>query len=252
MSGIFALTINLWAATNEVRFTPGGKWLFNDTNRPAPVVVTPPSPSTNDQAGRPPSDAVILFNGTDLSAFHRFPWEDDPDKSDAPKWKVENGYTEVIPKTGTLMTREKFGDCQIHVEWATPAKVEGDGQWRGNSGIFIEGHPEVQVLDSYENSTYPDGQAAALYGEYPPLVNASRPPGQWQSYDITYIAPRLDEHGAVTKPALYTVFHNGVLVHHAVEVFGTNVKCSIGLQDHLNPVRFRNVWVRPLRGYDSP
>ena len=240
------------APKKEQPFTPGGRWRAHDMSRPRPVVVEPGTASTPDNAGRPPADAIILFDGKDLSKWKRDPRKGDPDPSDAPKWKIENGYMEIVPKGGSISTREKFADSQIHIEWATPAEVKGNGQGRGNSGVFIVGHPEIQVLDSYGNDTYPDGQAAGLYGQYPPLVNASRKPGEWQVYDIVYIAPRLDEQNKVVKPALFTVFHNGVLVHHAVEVPGTAVECPLSLQDHNNPVRYRNIWVRKLGGYDEP
>ena len=231
--------------------TPGGKWRAHDTNRPLPVVVVPPTASTPDQAGQPPSDALVLFDGTDLSQWRRTVARRGLNViDDTPKWKIENGYMEIVPKTGSLYTTNKFADCQIHVEWATPAEVKGNSQGRGNSGFFLQGHPEIQVLDSYENPTYADGSAAALYGQYPPLVNASRKPGQWQSFDIIYVAPKL-EGGKVVKPAFFTIFHNGVLVHHAVEVSGSAVECPISLQDHNNPIRFRNIWVRKLKGYDE-
>lgn len=226
---------------------PGGKWRVHDTNRPQPVVIMPPTASTPDRPGQPPSDAIVLFDGTDLSQ-----WETRTRTGSAPaKWKVENGYMEIVPKSGSIRTKQQFADCQLHLEWATPAEVKGSGQGRGNSGLYFQGHPEIQLLDSWENTTYPDGQAAALYGLYPPLVNASRKPGEWQSFDVIYMAPRFDENQKLVKPALYTVFHNGVLVHHAVEVPGTAVECAILLQDHGNPLRFRNIWVRKLRGYDE-
>lgn len=240
------------AARKEKRMTPGGRWRPHDPNRPHPAVVSPPTPSTLAQAGRPPSDAIVLFDGTDLSHWQRVAKGQSRGESGSstPAWTVGDGYMEIVPKSGWLYSREKFGDCQIHIEWATPAEVKGDGQGRGNSGIFIDGHTEIQVLDSWHNDTYADGQAGALYGLYPPLVNATRPPGEWQSYDIIYIAPRL-ENGKILKPALYTVFLNGVLLHHAAEVPGDAVKCAIGLQDHHNPVRYRNIWVRELKSYDE-
>jgi hypothetical protein len=232
--------------------TPGGKWRAHDTNRPQPVVVLPPTVSIPEQTGQPPSDAIVLFDGRDLSQWRRQIPKNDPNPADTtPKWKVENGYMEIAPKSGTLFTTNKFSNCQIHVEWATPAEVKGNSQGRGNSGFILQGHPEIQVLDSYQNFTYADGSAAALYGQYPPLVNASRKPGEWQSYDLIYVAPRFDEEKKLVKPALFTVFHNGILVHHAVEVPGTAVECPIILQDHNNPVRYRNLWVRKLKGYDE-
>ena len=232
-------------------FTPGGKWRAHDMNRPRPPVIDPGTASTQEQAGRPPSDAIVLFDAKDLSQWERQPPKNDADQSKEPKWKIENGYMEVVPRTGSIFTKEKFADAQIHIEWATPTVVKGNSQGRGNSGIFITGHPEIQVLDSYENDTYPDGQAAAIYGQYPPLVNACRKPGEWQTYDIIYEAPRLDENHKVVKPAYYTVLHNGVLVQNHVEVPGSAVECTLGLQDHGNPVRYRNIWVRRLKGYDE-
>lgn len=229
--------------------TPGGKWPAGSMERPRPAVVTPPTASTPEKAGSVPSDAIVLFDGKDLSA-----WEGRAKGKNEPipaPWKVENGYFEIAPGTGQIQTKQKFADCQIHVEWATPVDVKGNSQGRGNSGFFISGHPEIQVLDSFENDTYPDGQAAALYNQYPPLVNASRKPGEWQSYDIVYDAPLFDAQKKLIRPARYTVFHNGILVHHAVEVTGNAVECAISLQDHGNPVRYRNIWVRPLKSYDG-
>jgi hypothetical protein len=220
-------------------------------NRPQPAVVTPPTASTPENPGQPPSDAIVLFNGKDFSHWRRATSKTNPNPSDdPPKWKIADGYMETVPQSGAIISTDKFADCQIHVEWATPAEAKGDSQGRGNSGFYIVGHPEIQVLDSYNNPTYADGSAASIYGFYPPLVNASRKPGEWQSYDIIYIAPKVDA-GKVVKPALYTVFHNGVLVHHAVEVPGEAVECPIYLQDHKNPVRYRNIWVRKLKGYDE-
>jgi hypothetical protein len=240
------------AAAAKRSLTPGGVWLAHDTNRPRPAVVIPPTASTEAVAGRPPSDAVVLFDGKDLSQWRRVArrTKGNADASETPAWKVEHGYMEVVPKSGGLASKAKFADCQLHIEWATPTPPSGTGQGRGNSGIFIDGHPEIQVLDSYQNDTYPDGQAGGLYGLYPPLVNPTRPPGEWQSFDIIYVAPRLEE-GKVVQPARYTVLLNGVLLHHAVEVPGSAVECSISLQDHNNPIRYRNIWVRPLKGYDA-
>lgn len=230
------------------------KYHGGDMRRPRPTTVTPPTASTEDRAGQPPSDAILLFDGVDLSQWQadRKPAEGE---SDEPKWKVEEGYFEIKPGSGGIHTRRKFGSCQIHFEWRSPAEVKGSGQGRGNSGFYINGHPEVQILDSFNNDTYPDGQAAGIYGHYPPLVNASRGPGEWQTYDIIYMAPqkgeKKNEKNKTNKPATYTVLHNGILVHHAAEVPGGQVECTFSLQDHGNPVRFRNFWVRPLRGYDE-
>lgn len=229
----------------EKPLTPGGVYREGDMQRPRPTVITPPSVNTA------PSDAVVLFDGTDLSRFIRRPRRDDPDKSETPSWKIENGYAEVKPKGGDIDTRDQFGSCQIHIEWATPAEVVGKSQGRGNSGVLIHGWGEVQVLDSHENDTYPDGQAAAIYHRYPPLVNASRKPGEWQTYDIICDCAKLDAKGKVLEPARLTVMHNGVVVHHAVVLDATTQKFGFALQDHHNPVRYRNIWVRPLHRYDE-
>lgn len=228
------------------------RWKIHDPDRPLPPVIDPGTASMQDSPGRPPSDAVVLFDGKDLSKWtHK-------DGSPA-KWKVENGYAEVVAKTGFIYTREAFGDCQLHVEFAEPVTPKGESQERGNSGVFLMGLYEIQVLDSYENKTYADGQAAAVYGQYPPLVNASRPPGQWQSYDIVFHGPRFDQKGKLLRPARATVLHNGVLVQDDVELSGPTAhgqrppytahaeKLPLGLQDHGNPVRFRNIWIRELK-----
>jgi hypothetical protein len=225
------------------------KWKIHDPDRPLPPVIDPGTPSTQESPGRPPSDAVILFDGKDLSKWSH------KDGSPA-KWKVANGYLETVPKTGYLYTRDAFGDCQLHVEFAEPVPPQGESQGRGNSGVFLMGLYEIQVLDSYENKTYADGQAGAVYGQYPPLVNASRPPGQWQSYDIVFHGPRFDKAGKLLRPARVTVLHNGVLVQDNVEPSGPTAngqrppyspqpdRLPLALQDHGQPVRFRNIWIR--------
>ncbi len=226
------------------------RWKIHATDRPLPAVIDPGTPSTQDSPGRPPSDAVVLFDGKDLSHWSH------KDGSSA-KWNVEHGYAEVVAKTGYIYTREAFGDCQLHVEFAEPVPPKGESQERGNSGVFLMGLYEIQVLDSYENKTYADGQAAAVYGQYPPLVNASRPPGQWQTYDIVFHGPRFDKDGKLLRPAHVTVLHNGVLVQDNVELTGPTVngppykshpeKLPLGLQDHGSSVRFRNIWIRELK-----
>jgi hypothetical protein len=229
-----------------VRMAPGGKWKFNDMARPRPAVIDPGASSTPDNPGQPPSDAVILFDGKDLSK-----WQAGQGQNAAePKWIVKDGAMECVPRSGMIWSKEKFGDAQVHIEFATPAQVQGSSQGRGNSGVYLGGHGEIQVLDSWNNDTYPDGQAAAMYGKYPPLVNASRKPGQWQTYDIIIEMPRTDE-SAKTTPAKLTVLHNGVLAHHAQDTLSNAKDFQIGLQDHGNPVRYRNIWVRKLKGYDS-
>jgi len=225
----------------------------HDLARPAPRVVEPGTGTPGATPGRPPSDAILLFDGRDLAA-----WKSQKDGSPA-AWKVENGYFEVVKGKGGIETRRGFGDVQLHIEWMAPSPAVGTSQDRGNSGVFFGGgRYEVQVLDSYESKTYPDGQAGALYGQFPPLVNASRPPGEWQAYDIVFEMPRFDASGTLVRRARATVFHNGVLVQNAKELIGptTNKKRTpysahpaalpISLQDHDHPVRFRNVWVREL------
>jgi len=201
--------------------------------------------------GPPPSDAIILFDGEDLSQ-----WKCDKDGGPA-KWEVKDGVARVNG-TGGISTRQGFGDCQLHLEWASPAEVKGSGQGRGNSGVYMQGRYEVQVLDSYNNKTYFHGQAGAIYKQYAPLVNCCRPPGEWQTYDIIYHAPRFGSAGDLLKPATITVLQNGVLIQDNVEIKGSTgpkgkpkyephpLKQPIALQDHGNPVRYRNIWVREL------
>ncbi len=224
------------------------KYKAGDRNRPRPKVVEPGTASTENAPGKPPADAVLLFDGKDLAPE----WIRSGKKGDEakPLWKIENGYAEIAPRSGGIMSIQKFGDSQIHIEWATPKEVKGNGQGRGNSGIHLGGFGEVQILDSYDNDTYPDGQAGALYGKYPPLVNASRKPGEWQIYDIIAHVPRTDDAGKVIKPGKITVLHNGVVVHHATEFNNKFSEFTINIQDHGNPVRFRNIWVRKLADYD--
>jgi hypothetical protein len=249
---LLLLASPVWAADPgpkpEKPFTPGGKWRQGDMQRPRPRVVTPPTPSTQVEAGKPPSDAVSLFNGKDLANWKRDPRKEDaPGAADTALWKVTPEYVEIVPKSGSIRTRESFaGDMQIHVEWSAPAEVVGKSQGRGNSGFFVGGFPEIQVLDSYENDTYPDGQAAGLYNNYPPMVNASRKPGEWQTYDIIVERQRKDAEGRVTKKARLTVIHNGVVVQWGREFDSPAQSGDIGLQDHHNPVRYRNLWIRPI------
>ena len=240
---LFASVALAFAA--EERLTPGGQWKPHDMNRPRPKVVDPGAP-TDAEMKPPPADAIVLFDGKDLSKWERHPGAKDADKSPEPKWKVENGYAEIVPNSGNIYTKEKFGDCEIHVEWATPAEVKGKGQGRGNSGVFLPGHQELQVLDSYDNDTYPDGQAAAIYGMYPPLLNACRKPGEWQSYHITLEQPRYDAQHKLIRPCLVTVIHNGIVVQDHVDLGAGATEGQLGLQDHHNPGRYRNIWIRKL------
>ncbi len=208
-----------------------------------PAIVTPGCKHT------PPSDAIILFGkAKDLSNW--------ASRSGEAKWKT--GYKKMtVNGTGDILTKEKFGDCQLHVEFRTPSKVAGDGQGRGNSGIYIQTHYEVQVLDSYINETYYNGQAGAIYKQSPPLVNTSLKPGKWQVYDIVFHSPKFAADGSVTHPATVTVFHNGVLIQDHYVLKGPTTYAGVPkysqhgdmpllLQDHGNPVSYRNVWIRKL------
>lgn len=238
-------------AADVVQPPPGG-WKPRDMNRPRPPVRDPGPPSAKEFAP-PPAGAVVLFDGKDLSAWERKPSAKDADKSSAPKWKVADGFMEIVPKSGGIATKETFGDCRIHLEWATPAEVKGDGQGRGNSGVYLPGQCEVQVLDSFGNDTYPDGQAAAIYSRYPPTANVCRRPGEWQSYDITVEQPRAAKDGTPASPRRVTVVHNGVLVQDRVDLGpGGPASGVLFLQDHGNPVRFRNIWVRKLPAPAAP
>ena len=238
---------------------PGLPYRVHDPARPHPPVVTPSA-----VPGGAPSDAIVLFDGKDLSKWSSAKLTPAVTLNGAPApWKVENGYLEVVPGKGDIATKEKFGDVQLHVEWATPAEVRGSSQGRGNSGIFLQGRYETQVLDSYQNPTYADGQAGAIYGQWPPLANPARKPGEWQTYDIVFEAPRF-EGGNLVKPAFVTVFLNGVLMHNRKEISGPTqhrmlakyepqpAEDSLGLQNHGNPDRYRNIWIRRLKGYDQP
>ena len=213
---------------------PLGGWPQHSRTRPAPPVVTP---GAHVQL-LPPKDATVLFDGSSLDQWMM-------SDSSAARWRIVDGAFEVVPGTGTMMTRDGFGDVQLHIEWMAPNPPKGRDQDRGNSGVFFgSGRYEVQVLDSYRNPTYPDGQAASLYGQYPPLVNASRAPGEWQSYDI-FIQRAKEENGKVTQPATITVKHNNILVQDRLEFPGSVQAGTLKFQDHLNPVRFRNIWFKP-------
>jgi hypothetical protein len=226
------------------------KWPQHSLERPKPAVV---NPGPFVASGSRPSDAVVLFDGTSLNR-----WQSADSTGGAARWSVAGGYLEVVAKTGNIATKQSFGDAQLHIEWRAPTPPTGESQERGNSGVFLMGKYEVQVLDSYHNDTYADGQAGAVYGQYPPLVNASRPPGEWQSYDIVFHRPRFDASGRVMTPARMTVLHNGILVQDNVELSGPTAHTRrppyerhadalpLQLQDHGDPVRFRNIWIRPL------
>jgi hypothetical protein len=222
------------------------RWGVHDMRRPLPEVVV-----AGEYPCQAPSDAIVLFNGTDLSQ-----WESVKDGG-AAKWKVENGYMEVVKETGDIRTKRSFGSCQLHVEWATPIGEKGKSQGSGNSGIFLMSKDEVQVLNTYKNRTYADGMAGAMYGQSPPLVNVCRAPGEWQSYDIIFRRP-VFKGKRLVKPARITVLHNGVLVQDNFEIEGSTVwkkrakyeahaaKLPLQLQDHGNAVRYANIWIREL------
>jgi hypothetical protein len=219
-------------------FAVGQEWLSG-------IIWEEPRVVTPGDGTAPPSDAVVLFDGTNLDQ-----WEG------GDQWLILNGV--AVANKGQIRTKESFGDCQLHIEWATPAEVSGSGQGRGNSGVFLQGMYEVQVLDSFENKTYHDGQAGALYKTMAPMVNASRKPGEWQTYDILFRGARFDEHGTLLKPAYITVLHNGVLIQDHLELLGETVftkpptytphpeRLPISLQYHGNPVRYRNIWIREI------
>ncbi len=226
-------------------------WAVHDMNRPRPAVVTPGA-----APGQPPSDAVILLDGKSLDA-----WESDKDGSPC-AWKLVDGAMEVVKGKGQIRTKQSFGDCQLHIEWRTPDVVEGTSQGRGNSGVFLMGTYELQVLDCFENDTYPDGQAGSVYAENPPLVNVCRKPGEWQAYDIVFHQPRW-EGDTMVRPGSITVFQNGVLVQDHWLFEGTSThrrrtqprkheaKLPLKLQDHGNPTRFRNAWIREIPDYEG-
>lgn len=230
---------------------PGQKWKVHDMERPRPEKVKP-GPMVS---APPPADAIVLFDGKDLSQ-----WEQVTRGSNAvsaPKWKVENGYIEIMPRTGRIRTKSSFGDCQLHIEWQIPKEATGNGQSIGNSGVELMGRYEIQVLESESHLTYADGGAGAIYGVWPPLVNPARPQGEWNSYDIFFEAPRF-EGETLVKPAYITVLFNGVLVQHRKAYLGASVWRRVGtytphpaelplsLQDHNDAVRFRNIWIRKI------
>lgn len=230
------------------------QWRQHDVKRPRPPVVEPADELIST---KPPRDAVVLFDGSNLDAWQA--------RGGGPaRWKVVDGTLEIAPGTGVIETRRNFGDLQLHAEWAAPSPAAGKGQDRGNSGIFLMGEFELQVLDSYQADTYADGQAGAIYGQFPPLFNAARPPGAWQSFDVAFRRPRFDPAGKLLAPARITLFHNGILVQDNEEPFGPTSwlkwfpymdqggKGPIALQDHGHPVRFRNIWVREIPERAAP
>jgi hypothetical protein len=231
---------------------PNGKWHIHDPTRTQPPVVTP---GTFSQKATPPSDAIVLFDGTDLSQ-----WVDR--KGNPAPWVIKDGA--AITSQTDIFTKRKFGDIQLHLEFREPLPATGEGQDRGNSGIFFMGVYEIQVLDCFDNKTYPDGATGAIYAHHPPLANACRPPGEWQTYDIMFTTPHFGEHGEVIFPAYATVILNGVVVQNHQAFRGTTTHCAVGeysmreptgplgLQYHLNSVAFRNIWVRAIPTANEP
>jgi hypothetical protein len=247
-----AATLFGQAKNNDLGYTdtpmlPGLPYHVHDPARPHPAQV-------GAEPGKPPSDAIVLFDGRDLSQ-----WTFKGDR----KWKLDGAVIEVVPGAGDMTSKEKFGDLQLHLEFAAPVPVRNTSQNRGNSGIFLQGLYEIQVLDDWDNPTYADGQTGAIYGQWPPLANPARKPGEWQVYDILFEAPRM-EGDKLLKPAYVTVLLNGVLLHHHKEIMGPTVHRALAkytaqpaegpivLQDHQQPVRYRNIWVRRIGNYDLP
>lgn len=215
---------------------------------PQVKVVTP-----GEKFGDAPSDAIVLFDGEDLNQ-----WVSQKDTTKPAAWAIKDGYFQVVPGKGGIQTKMKFGDAQIHIEWSAPDKVENSGQGRGNSGLFLQNRYELQILDSYNNRTYSNGQAGSIYKDHPPLVNAMRSPDKWNTYDVIYTAPRFKEDGRLDSEAKITVLHNGVVVQNNATIHGLTLYIGlhnypeahgedvISLQDHGTPVQYRNIWVRRL------
>ncbi len=256
-----AATVAVFAQEKPGPQQPWSKWKVHDMTRPTPPIVSPGTSGTANEPGKPPSDAIVLFDGKDLSH-----WQS-PDGSE-PTFTLQDGVmlstnVKTPRNTKNLQSKEKFGDVQLHLEWAEPTPPKGDSQGRGNSGVFLFGKFETQVLDSYNNRTYADGQCGGIYGQYPPQVNASRPPGEWQTYDIIFHRPRY-ENGKLVHKARITTIQNGVLMQDSQEIEGPTghmivakypasmpEKGPLELQFHGNPVRYRNIWVRPLEALEQ-
>ncbi|MBC7902612.1 MAG: DUF1080 domain-containing protein [Gemmatimonadaceae bacterium] len=243
---VLILLSGITMAASSMAQTTEGDPKLTEVWTPVPAIVTPGSANTA------PSDAIVLFNGKDGSQ-----WQNKKDASPI-KWKIEGDALTVEKGTGDIQSKKSFGSCQLHIEWRTPSVVVGESQGRGNSGIFFMGQYELQVLDSYDNKTYSNGQAGSIYKQFMPLVNASKKPGEWQTYDVIFTAPKFKADGSLESPAKFTVLHNGVLIQNGTEAKGGTVyigqpkytahdaKGPFVLQDHGNPVSFRNIWVREL------
>lgn len=253
---IAAAGLTVVVASDDGGTRPSQHWRQHDIHRPHPTVVDPAESSIGS---RPPRDAIVLFDGSNLDA-----WKS-RDGGGPARWKIVDGVLQTVPGAGAIETRARFDDIQLHVEWCAPDPPHGKGQDRGNSGVFLMGEFELQVLDSFRADTYADGQAGAIYGQYPPLFNASRPPGQWQTYDVAFRRPRFDASGRLLEPARITLFHNGILVQNNEAPFGPTAWLRwfpydprharggpIALQDHDHPVRYRNIWLRKLPERPEP
>lgn len=237
---------------SDTPYLPGSKWRIHDIDRPEPPIVAAGSSASQQVIGSPPGDALVLFDGSSLDEWQSVRGGD-------AKWRLSEGNAvSVEGGTGDIRSREEFGSCQLHVEWSAPTEIRADSQGRGNSGVFLMGLYEIQVLDSYENPTYADGHAGAIYGQFPPLVNAMSPPGEWNVFDIVFEAPEYQS-SELVSPASMTLFHNGVLAHLRQVMQGPTKhrelasystphgpKGPVVLQDHGDPVRFRNIWIREL------
>lgn len=243
-------TLNICPQISEGWEKAMNNWRVHDMKRPQPPTIDPGIPGTQESGGKAPSDAIVLFDGKDLTR-----WEGVRDGT--VKWIVKDGYFEVVPGTGDIRTIDSFGDCQLHIEWSTPYHQVGNN-YDGNSGVFMMSKYEVQIFDTYRAKVYADGNPGAIYGEFPPDVNPCLSPGKWQTYDIIFHHPSFDENGFVIKPAIITLIYNGVVVQDNTEILGPTRwmseslyeahpdKLPLTLQDHSNPIRFRNIWIRPL------